>query len=137
MATTNQSEQAGFTQLEHANITVGDPDTVANELCALFDWHIRWSGDAIHGGRTVHVGTDDFYLALYRTRDAAVGTASSTYDQINGLNHIGLVVNDLDAVHARVVEAGYTPHGHEDYEPGRRFYFYIEGGLEFEMVSYA
>ena len=36
----------------------------------------------------------------------------------------------------RVVAEGYKPVSHGDYEPGRRFYFTMAGGLEFEMVSY-
>ena len=56
--------------LEHANITVSDPLKTAKRLCDLFGWHIRWQGDAIHGGMTVHVGSDDSYLALYHARQA-------------------------------------------------------------------
>jgi hypothetical protein len=32
-------------------------------------------------------------------------------------------ISDLDAVEARVKSHGYTTHSHDDYEPGRRFYF--------------
>lgn len=137
MNTVQHTQQGNLTRLEHANITVVNPDELASKLCTLFDWRIRWAGDAIHGGRSVHVGTDDFYLALYRPGSEAKDKASSSYDQVNGLNHIGLVVDDLDAVLDRVRKAGYSPHGQEDYDPGRRFYFYVEDGLEFEMVSYA
>jgi len=36
----------------------------------------------------------------------------------------------------RVVQAGYKPENYGDYEPGRRFYFSVAAGLEFELVSY-
>ena len=52
------------------------------------------------------------------------------------LNHIGVVVDDLNAVEARVVKAGYTPRSHADYEPGKRFYFDADDGIEVEVVSY-
>jgi predicted enzyme related to lactoylglutathione lyase len=47
-----------------------------------------------------------------------------------------VVVDDLDAVEARVAAEGYTAHTHMDYEPGRRFYFDDRDGIEFEVVSY-
>ncbi len=33
--------------------------------------------------------------------------------------------------------AGLEPFGHDDYDPGRRFYFFDDNGIEFEVVSYA
>ena len=35
-----------------------------------------------------------------------------------------------------VVEAGFKPINHADYEPGRRFYFHDHDGIEYEVVSY-
>ncbi len=52
-------------KLEHVNITVPDPDDSAAQLCTLFGWHIRWSGEAKDQGYTVHVGDEGSYLALY------------------------------------------------------------------------
>ena len=43
---------------------------------------------------------------------------------------------DLDAVEARVKQAGFTPGNHADYEPGRRFYFTEGNGVEIEVVRY-
>ena len=124
--------------LEHANITVKEPDDLAEELCHLFDWRVRWSGDSMLGGRTVHVGNDRFYLSLYQGNNVrAEESELGSYQRENGLNHIGLVVSDLDAMERRVVKAGYKPTNHGDYEPGRRFYFTVAGGLEFEIVSYS
>ena len=47
------------------------------------------------------------------------------------------MVDDLDAVEAKVVQAGYEPYSHADYEPGRRFYFNDADGVEFEVVAYS
>jgi len=55
---------------------------------------------------------------------------------VGGLNHIGVVVEDLDAVEAKVLAAGLKTTNHGDYEPGRRFYFHDHDGIEFEVVSY-
>lgn len=122
--------------LEHVNITVGDPDRTASMLAELFGWHIRWSGDAIHGGRSVHVGSETSYLAVYSTGRPQL-EAHSSYDARGGLNHVGVVVDDLDAVEAKVKNAGFTPVNHADYTPGRRFYFRDGDNIEFEVVSYA
>ena len=52
--------------LEHANITVSDADATAAWMQNLFGWHIRWEGAAKDGGRSVHIGSADQYLALYQ-----------------------------------------------------------------------
>lgn len=118
---------AGAT-LEHVNITVSDPTRTAAMLSDLFGWKVRWEGPAKLGGRTIHVGTDNAYLAVYTNGSAP---------KMGRLNHVGIVVEDLDAVERRVVKAGLTPFNHGDYEPGRRFYFLDGDDIEFEVVSYA
>lgn len=122
--------------LEHVNITVTDPTKTAERLCELFGWHIRWQGEAKDNGFTIHVGAKDNYLAVYSKGNVEAPERAS-YDTRGGLNHIGVVVDDLDAVEKKVEAAGYKPHMHADYEPGRRFYFDDEDGIEFEVVSYA
>lgn len=122
--------------LEHVNFTVSDPRATAAMLSELFGWHIRWQGEALAGGFTVHVGTDDDYLALYTGPSGKQTAAQDNYSQLGGLNHVGVSVADLDACEARVKAAGYEPHNHGDYEPGRRFYFDGPDGIEYEVVSY-
>ena len=122
-------------RLEHVNVTVGDADRAAALLQRLFGWRVRWSGPAASGGHTVHVGTDDQYLALY-SRPGGDG-APLAWPKGAPLNHVAVVVDDLDAAEARVAEAGLIPFAHGDYAPGRRFYFLDEDRIEFEVVSYA
>jgi len=124
--------------LEHLNVTVQDPKATAAMLCALFGWHIRWDGPAKDDGYSIHVGDAGSYLALYHGAQGAAGqtAAENTYATRGGLNHIGVVVADLDAVEAAVRAQGYTPHSHADYAPGRRFYFHEENGIEIEVVCY-
>ncbi len=124
-------------KLEHVNFTVPDPDKTAAWLCDLFGWHVRWTGTAINGGYTVHVGGDDQYLAIYTGPGGSPqAPAHTSYSQIGGFNHVGIVVDDLDAIEARVKALGYEPVNHADYEPGRRFYFRDENNVEYEIVSY-
>ncbi|SLN09664.1 Glyoxalase-like domain protein [Roseovarius litorisediminis] len=123
-------------KLEHVNITVPEPKTSAAILCDIFGWHVRWEGAAKDNGFTVHVGDDDSYLALYAPQKD-LEPLGDTYSRIGGINHVGVVVDDIDATEARVKAAGYTPHNHGDYEPGLRFYFDGPDGIEFEVVSYS
>ena len=123
--------------IEHINITVRDGAATAAKLNDLFGWHIRWEGEAMNGvGYTWHIGTETDYLALYSPKAAAGSSEANSYAEAGRMNHIGLVVDDLDAMERRVLAAGYKPHLHADYEPGRRFYFDTEDGIEFEIVSY-
>ena len=117
--------------LEHANITVSDPDRSSALLQDLCGWHERWRGPSQGGGNSVHVGNDACYVALY-----AHGGIVARHAKGQPLNHLALVVDDLDGAEAVVVAAGLTPFGHDDYEPGRRFYFFDWDGIEFEIVSY-
>ena len=117
--------------LEHANITVSDPDRLSALLQELCGWRERWRGPSQLGGWTIHVGNDRDYLALYKQ-----GSPVPRYTKGQPLNHIALVVDDLDAAEAVVKAAGLVPFNHADYEPGRRFYFFDWDGIEFEIVSY-
>ena len=121
-------------KLEHVNFTATDPKATAALLCEIFDWRIRWEGAAINDGYTVHVGDDDSYVAVYSR--GGPGEPPNSYETKSGLNHIGIVVKDIDAIEEKVKRAGLKPHSHADYEPGQRFYFYDPDGVEFEVVSY-
>jgi catechol 2,3-dioxygenase-like lactoylglutathione lyase family enzyme len=120
-------------RIEHVNITVSDPERAAALMEKLFGWPVRWQGPAQKGGRTIHVGPESNYIAFYTGEPSY---APETFIKGRPLNHVGVEVDDLDAVEAKVIEAGLTPFSHGDYEPGRRFYFLDHDGIEFEVVSY-
>ena len=122
-------------QLEHVNFTASDPQATAEMLGRVFGWHIRWQGEAIHGGHTMHVGSDDSYVAIYSPK-TPIADSPDSYTSLAGLNHIALTVDDLDAVEERVIAEGLKPVSHADYEPGRRFYFRDRDGIEWEVVQY-
>ncbi|MFK7836404.1 MAG: VOC family protein [Sulfitobacter sp.] len=121
--------------LEHANYTVSDPAKTARWMEQLFGWHVRWQGDAIDGGHTVHVGTDDRYVALY-TPGKVLRDRGSSYTTVAGLNHIAVVVDDLDTAETAIKAHGFVCGNHQVYEPGRRFYFHDDDGIEYEVVQY-
>lgn len=122
-------------RLEHVNIAVADPGATAAMLARLFGWAVRWEGVALGTGYSVHVGDDDSYVALYRPGHD-MQPSEPRYRRFGTLNHIGVVVPDLNATEALVRAEGYEPHSHADYEPGRRFYFDGPDGVEYEVVQY-
>ena len=122
-------------QLEHANITVSDSKATAAWLCEVFGWRIRWQGPAMQTGFTVHVGTDQGYLALF-SHAGAKPSREDSYRAIGGLNHVAVFTDDIDAVEDRVRAAGFTPGNHASYAPGRRFYFDDSDGIEWEVASH-
>lgn len=121
--------------LEHVNFTVSDIHATASWMHDLFGWQTRWEGDSKDKGRSIHVGTQSHYLALY-TRPTASKSGENSYETFGGLNHIAVVVDDLKTMRSRVTKAGFKPGEHFDYEPGQRFYFFDHDGIEYEVVQY-
>jgi catechol 2,3-dioxygenase-like lactoylglutathione lyase family enzyme len=117
--------------IEHANLTVNDIERSSQFFQKLLGWRERWRGAAINGGETIHVGDEHAYLALYTD-----GQPHERFAKGAPLNHVGLVVDDLDVAERIVLDAGLETFNHADYEPGRRFYFFDWDGIEFEVVSY-
>ena len=120
-------------RLEHVNIRVSDPARTAAFLSKITGWTERWRGPAIDDGWTIHLGAQFDYIALYTTKEPVTGR----FEKGAPLQHIGIVVDDLDAAEAIVKAHRLIPFSHADYVPGRRFYFFDWDGIEFELVSYA
>jgi catechol 2,3-dioxygenase-like lactoylglutathione lyase family enzyme len=116
------------------NVTVSNPERAARLMEELFDWQVRWKGPARDGGRTIHIGSKQHYIALYTGRDVAY--TADDFAKGQPLNHIGIEVDDIDATEAHVVAAGLKPFNHDNYDPGRRFYFLDPDGIEYEIISY-
>lgn len=120
-------------KLEHVNVTVTNPARTAALLMDLCGWHIRWEGPSMNNGRTIHVGSDTAYLALY-TNDQVTGE----FAKGQPLSHVGLQVDDLAAAEKTVLEAGLEPFNHGAYNPGPSTFYFIDwDSIEFEVVSYA
>lgn len=122
-------------RLEHANLTVSDAAETARWMAELFGWRIRWQGPVSLGGHTVHIGSEDQYLALYQPPEPTQ-PPSDDRRRRGRLNHVGVVTQDLAAIEERVRALGFEPCNHADYEPGRRFYFHDRDGIEYEVVEY-
>ena len=119
--------------LEHVNISVTDGPRTADLIARLTGWHRRWEGPSLDNGRSIHLGDERAYVAIHSSPRIAGKFVKSV-----PMNHIGIVVDDLDEAEATVWNAGLMPFSHSDYDPGpRSFYFFDWDGIEWEIVSYA
>jgi catechol 2,3-dioxygenase-like lactoylglutathione lyase family enzyme len=118
------------TYLEHANLNVADLNGLIHFLCtALPGCRVRHDGIGPDGTRWVHVGTDDYYVALNE------GGLIERRDR--GFNHLAWVVDDVAGLRERLVAAGFQESGVADQHPHRhRVYFHDPDGREWEFVQY-
>ena len=121
--------------LEHVNLTVADLERSIDFYSRLFGFSVRWRGESNNGKPAAHVGSDAFYLALFQARDTTI-EAPKSYDSV-GLNHVGFVVDDMDAMKERLVELDTAWKGEQIYDPGHHIYFFDPSGIEIELVQYA
>ena len=124
--------------LEHVNLTVNDlPRTLRFVQTALPDWRVRGQGRMDWFGRPIewlHVGTDQVYLAL---QSGGEGEALDWQSHGTGVKHVGLVVANLDAVVARLTDAGFAlDHWGGSSAYRRSAYFVEHGSVQFEFVQY-
>ena len=54
-----------------------------------------------------------------------------------GVNHVGIVVEDLADIRRRLSRLGVGIEKEADYPPGHRLYVFDPNGVELEIVSYA
>ena len=100
-------------RLEHANINVRSIDEAIRFLTAAMpEFRVRGRGE-VDGRPWVHVGTDSSYLALNEfqrgakeSAGGANGTSAAAFG-VEPLNHLGFVVDDAEALAARLLAAGF------------------------------
>jgi catechol 2,3-dioxygenase-like lactoylglutathione lyase family enzyme len=120
--------------LEHANITVNDPqESIKFFQTAFPHFKIRGGG---HGLREwVHLGDDNTYIAINKAKldDLKV---DKNYDKI-GINHIGFVVQDVEEIAKNLINQGYQRDFPKEVEQFRiRDYFADADGNQFEFIQY-
>ena len=126
----------GTPYLEHLNITVLDVDKAISFLqTAMPQLKVRGGGTGEKCRRWVHIGTEHSYLAI-EDRGAQGPGPHQPYIH-PGMNHIGFVVDDLDAVAERLRSSGYKEGmSAMDHPHRRRIYFFDDDGNEYEFVEY-
>jgi hypothetical protein len=127
-------------RLEHLNVTLTDLDRATRALQAVLpQWSVRgagtWDDGAGHRVDWRHVGDDFQYIALYQTPP---GHALEASGGRSALNHLGLVVDDLDAALARLRAVG-IPLDHIGGSTAHRRSAYVviePERLQIELVAY-
>ncbi len=119
--------------LEHANLTVRDLDEAVRFLTtACPEFVVRHRGENA-GGKWLHLGTETSYFALGEPLTATEDEKKTIF----GVNHLGIVVGDADALKARLLAAGYQEsYIVSDHPQRKRLYFLDSDGFEWEFVQY-
>lgn len=127
-----------ITRLEHANITVPDIDAaIAFLKCVEPGFQVLHDSGDGNDYRWAHVGTHQGYLAVETPHDPGAEPARRQHYHDYGVNHIGMVVEDAEALAIRLRAAGYVEHYKVEDHPARiRRYFTDAGGFEWEFVQY-
>ncbi len=127
-----------MTQIEHCNITVPDIDSTITFLrIAAPDFNVRKDERPLDSYRWVHIGNDNFYIALQQAHlDSVPKNQLPKY--INyGVNHIAMIVPSVEEVEKRLSSAGYKKGIETPSEKFRkRVYFIDHSGFEWEFVEY-
>ncbi len=120
--------------LEHANISVNNLNESIRFFQAAFpDFAVRGGGES-NGRKWIHLGNEQTYLAL----NEAIEIQHHEKDYLkNGINHLGFVVNDVEAIADRILTAGFKRDYPKQVEKYRiRDYFADADGNEYEFVQY-
>jgi catechol 2,3-dioxygenase-like lactoylglutathione lyase family enzyme len=125
--------------LEHVNFTVSNLQRSLDFYREAFGFELRWKGEIFNTTRmapAAHVGPPGkpYYFSLFEGESSE--RAPYAYGP-PGINHFGLVVDDLDVAGARAEAAGGVLKKAADYDPGRRVYVMDPDGIEIELVEYS
>lgn len=127
-----------MTKIEHTNITVPDIDEAIRFINIVApDFTVRRDEQPDGSFRWAHIGNDEFYIAL---QQAHIGSDPQQRrpPYINyGVNHIALVVDNIEDIEAKLLKAGYERSIDTPLEKYRkRRYFFDAFGFEWELVQY-
>ena len=125
------------TKFEHANLHVTDVGRMLVFLQSAFpDFVIRKDSGEDDPERWVHVGHEDVYLSVYQST-APLNSQKIPYDGAPGFNHLGFVVDDLEALRQRLINQGFKETTiPNDHPARRRIYFNDAEGNDWEFVQY-
>ena len=117
--------------LEHIHVNVASIAKTEQFLqIAAPELQRRGGGDAQGYGPWVHIGTESGYIALTEAAEA---------NEMPELRHIGIQVDDIESLMARLSAAGFEAADTSslDSHPFRRRVYYVDGnGLDWEFIQY-
>ncbi|MGI1998168.1 VOC family protein [Shewanella frigidimarina] len=126
-------------RLEHLNLVVNDLDESLVFYKAAFPhWRVRGGGESVWHGtprKWLHFGDDYHYLSL---NDSGSGEVRDLKSNTLGLAHFAYVVDNIDALVARLSQVGFEVAimgGHDPFYKSR--YFIDPSGFEVEFVEYS
>lgn len=124
--------------IEHLNLVVTDLNNSLKFYQAAFpDWKVRGGGSDEWYGKArqwLHFGDDNQYLAL---SDHGEGNNRDLKGDTPGLAHFAFVVNNLEALQQRLLDAGFTPsHFGNPTQHRQNVYFIDPDGFEVEFLQY-
>jgi catechol 2,3-dioxygenase-like lactoylglutathione lyase family enzyme len=120
-------------RFEHINFSCKDIDASKEFYQTLFpDWYVRVDG-IYEGRRWMHLGNNQFYLALNHTPNAK--KTHTNYENI-GINHVGIVIKDGEAMKKFLEAEGIEYYIFLSPETKHRIYVNDPDGNEIEFVEY-
>ncbi len=120
--------------LEHANITVNNLQEAIKFFQIAFP-HFKVRGQGNDRREWVHLGDDYTYLALNQAKQGPL-SVEKNYDKA-GVNHIGFVVQDVEAIAENLLKNGYKRDYPKEVEQFRiRDYFADTDGNQYEFIQY-
>ena len=123
-------------RMEHANITVPSIDEAETFLKLAFPEFSERGAGKSDKKRWVHFGTEETYIALEEMTEET--NSERTPYQDNGINHIGFVVEDVEAIATKMGHAGFRQgeiHVEGEGPYRKRVYIFDGVGNEWEFVE--
>ena len=114
-------------RMEHLHVCAKNVDRTAEFYLRAFGFVVRHDAVGPYG-RTVHVGTDRFYIAISEGGNPEAGTGN--------VSHIGFVTADLDAFRKRMGREGIPIAETASRKEGDAVYILDPDGVEIEIVGY-
>ncbi len=120
--------------MEHFNMNVSNLDNAIQFFKTAFpDFDVR-GGGAVDGVKWLHFGNDDTYIAM---TERPLKTSEIDKYSTPGINHVGFVVNDVEALAKRMEENGFKRDYPKQVQRYRiRDYFADADGNQYEFVEY-
>lgn len=127
--TLDRTSRAVVSRMEHVHLAVADLDRSIDWYERAFGFDVRWTD-----GRTAHVGTDRFYVAMTAHRDLppSQGDATGTAR----IAHFAFTTSDLEAFATRLDDAGIDAWGEASRVEGDAIYVHDPDGNAIEIVGY-